>query len=40
MMGTPLEHRNGEIVFTTDHFTEFALFGLDGVRLLLPLVAR
>jgi hypothetical protein len=40
MMGTPLQHRNGEIVFTTDHFTEFALFGLDGVRLTLPLVSR
>lgn len=40
MMGAPLQHRNGEIIFTTDHFTEFALFGLDGIRLTLPLVSR
>jgi hypothetical protein len=40
MLGEPLQHRNGEITFSTDHFTEFALFGAAGNELSLPLVIR
>ena len=40
MLDAPLQHRNGEIIFASEHFTEFALFGLDGVRLTLPLISR
>ena len=36
MLGEPLQHRNGEITFSTDHFTQFALFGEAGVRDEIP----
>lgn len=38
MLGEPLQHRNGEITFSTDHFTEFALLGEEGYELKLPMV--
>jgi len=38
MLGDPVKHQNGQISFTTDHFTEFALFGQAGHRVLLPLI--
>jgi uncharacterized repeat protein (TIGR01451 family) len=40
MLGEPLQHRNGEITFSTDHFTEFALFAEAGYELRLPMVVR
>lgn len=38
MLGEPVRHQNGQISFTTDHFTEFALFGQAGYRMLLPMI--
>ena len=40
MLGEPLRHQFGQITFSTDHFTEFALFGQQGSELMLPLVIR
>jgi uncharacterized repeat protein (TIGR01451 family) len=40
MLGEPLQHRNGEITFSTDHFTQFALFGEAGYEMRLPMVVR
>ena len=40
MVGEPLQHRNGEITFSTDHFTQFALFAEAGYETRLPLVVR
>jgi hypothetical protein len=40
MLGEPLRHQFGQITFSTDHFTEFALFGQQGTELMLPLVIR
>lgn len=40
MLGDPLQNRNGQISFSTDHFTEFALFGLADYALRLPMVVR
>lgn len=40
MLGEPQSHQNGQIRFTTDHFTEFALFGEGAYRLVLPYVSR
>ena len=41
MLGEPLQHRNGEITFSTDHFTQFALFGEAGYEIeFLWLCAR
>lgn len=40
MLGEPLQHQNGQITFSTDHFTEFALFGEAGYEIMLPMVRR
>jgi hypothetical protein len=40
MLGEPEAHHYGQISFTTDHFTEFALFGQGAYRISLPFVNR
>ncbi len=40
MLGEPVRHQNGQISFTTDHFTQFALMGQGAYTLLLPILMR
>lgn len=40
MLGEPQKHQNGQVSFTTDHFTEFALFAQGAYKIHLPLVTR
>jgi hypothetical protein len=40
MLGEPVRHQNGQISFTTDHFTEFALMGQGAYQIRLPLIRK
>lgn len=40
VLGEPHSHQNGQISFTTDHFTEFALFARGTHRINIPTLMR